>query len=74
MPGPCDHICATGTEEQCSACLISQYNGAVTAAMKSNFLTEDESEGLLAVFNGLMMKRNPGRSGVGNESQRGPFA
>lgn len=34
MAGPCDHICATGTEEQCAGCLISQ-GAAAFDAMKA---------------------------------------
>lgn len=30
MPNLCDHICQAGTEEQCSACLASQYAGGCT--------------------------------------------
>lgn len=59
MPGPCAAACSH-SEEECAACLASQYHGAVAKAVEKNFMTAGEGDGLRTIFDGLMMKRTPG--------------
>jgi len=45
--GRCDQICSTGTEEQCNACILSQYAGGCETQREAVDLAE--RKGLITV-------------------------